>query len=43
VYVLGASVVFVVLALVAHTVAYFPIDLTITRTVQGYHGPAFDT
>ena len=41
-YVLGASVVFVVLALVAHTVAYFPIDLTITRAVQSYHGQTFD-
>jgi membrane-associated phospholipid phosphatase len=40
--VLGASVAFVALALVAHTVAYFPIDLTITRAVQGYHGPIFD-
>ena len=40
-YVLGASVVFVVLAVVAHTVAYFPLDLTITRAVQGDHGQAF--
>jgi undecaprenyl-diphosphatase len=41
-FVLGASVVFVVLAVVAHTVAYFPIDLTITHAVQAYHGPVFD-
>ena len=41
-YVLLASAVFVVLAVVAHTVAYFPIDLTITRAVQTYHGVPFD-
>jgi len=41
-YLLGASVVFVVLAVVAHTVAYFPIDLNITRAVQSYHGPLFE-
>ncbi len=41
-YVMGAAVVFVVLAVVAHTVAYFPIDLTITRAVQGDHGQLFD-
>ena len=41
-YVLGASAVFVVLAVVAHTVAYFPIDLAITHTVQHYHGAVFD-
>ena len=42
IYVLSASAVFVVLAVVAHTVAYFPIDLTVTRAVQSYHGAAFD-
>jgi membrane-associated phospholipid phosphatase len=42
IYVLGASAVFVTLAVVAHTVAYFPIDLKITRAVQSYHGAAFD-
>jgi undecaprenyl-diphosphatase len=41
-YVWVASLVFVVLAVIAHAVAYFPIDLTITRAVQGTHGPAFD-
>ena len=41
-YVLGAAVVFVVLAVIAHFVAYFPIDLTITRAVQAYHGQVFD-
>ena len=40
-YVLGASVVFIALAIIAHTVAYFPIDLTITHAVQSYHGAAF--
>src|SRR5437764_1563834 len=41
-YVLIASGVFVALAIIAHTVAYFPIDLTITRAIQSYHGVAFD-
>ena len=41
-YVLSASVVFVIMAVVAHTVAYFPIDLTITHAVQSYHGAVFD-
>ena len=41
-YVLGASAVFVVLAVVAHWVAYFPIDLTVTRAIQGTHGRLFD-
>ncbi|MEO5989035.1 MAG: phosphatase PAP2 family protein [Candidatus Eisenbacteria bacterium] len=41
-YVLTASVVFVVLAVVAHTVAYFAIDLSITKAVQSYHGVIFD-
>jgi membrane-associated phospholipid phosphatase len=41
-FVLGASAVFVVLAVVAHSVAYFPIDLTLTHVVQSYHGAAFD-
>jgi len=41
-YVLGASAVFITLAIVAHTVAYFPIDLTITHVVQSYHGAFFD-
>ena len=42
IYVLGAAVVFVALAVIAHFVAYFPMDLTITRAVQGYHGQLFD-
>ena len=41
-YVLGASAVFIGLAVVAHFVAYFPIDLTITHAVQSYHGAFFD-
>jgi len=42
IYLLFASLIFVVLAVVAHTVAYFPLDLTVTRAVQSYHGAAFD-
>jgi len=42
IYVLFAAAVFVALAVIARTVAYFPIDLTITRAVQSYHGPTFD-
>lgn len=42
IYVLIASLLFITLAVVAHTVAYFPIDLTITRALQSYHGAAFD-
>ena len=41
-FVLGASTVFIALAIVAHTVAYFPIDLTVTHAVQSYHGVVFD-
>lgn len=42
IYVFGAAAVFITLAVVAHMVAYFPIDLIITRAVQSYHGGAFD-
>ena len=42
VYVLGASAVFIALAVIAHFVAYFPIDLSITHAVQSYHGAFFD-
>jgi undecaprenyl-diphosphatase len=41
-YVLISSAGFVALAVVAHGVAYFPIDLKITRAVQAYHGAGFD-
>lgn len=41
-YVLVASVAFVTLAVVARTVAYFSIDLTITRFVQRFHAAWFD-
>jgi undecaprenyl-diphosphatase len=41
VYVLFASVGFVVLAVVARTVPYFSIDLSITRAIQSYHGAIF--
>ena len=40
-YVLGSSAVFIALAIVAHYVAYFPMDLRITRAIQSYHGHAF--
>jgi membrane-associated phospholipid phosphatase len=40
-YVLVASAAFVVLAVLAHTRAYFSLDLTITRFVQSYHGAWF--
>jgi membrane-associated phospholipid phosphatase len=41
-YVLMASGAFVVLAVGARLLPYFPIDLTITRAVQSYHGVVFD-
>lgn len=41
-YVLIASGVFVALAVIAHSVSYFPVDLTVTRAIQSYHGLAFD-
>ncbi|HEU4765290.1 MAG TPA: phosphatase PAP2 family protein [Candidatus Eisenbacteria bacterium] len=41
-YVLIASVVFVALAVGAHYVPYFRIDLLITRAFQSYQGEAFD-
>src|SRR5262245_46842021 len=40
-YVLVASATFVTLAVLAHTTAYFQLDLTITRFVQSYHGEWF--
>ena len=40
-YVFVAAAVFVTLAVLAHWVAYFPIDLRITRAVQAYHGDPF--
>ncbi len=40
--VLMAAAVFVVLAVIAHTVAYFPIDLTITHALQSYPGQSID-
>lgn len=42
VYVFLATAGFVALAVAAHFVPYFPIDLTITRAVQSNHGPALD-
>jgi len=42
-YVLMTSVAFVVLAVGARLLPYFPIDLKITRAVQSYHGDIFDS
>ncbi len=42
-YVLLASVGFVGLAVAAHFVPYFPIDLLVTRAVQSNHGPELET
>ena len=42
IYVLVASAAFVALAVVAHFVPYFRIDLAITRAIQSYHGVLFD-
>jgi undecaprenyl-diphosphatase len=41
-YVLAAASLFVILAILAHSVAYFPVDLRVTRAVQDFHGPGFD-
>lgn len=41
-YVLIAAAAFVALAVTAHFVPYFSIDLAITRALQSYHGGAFD-
>ncbi len=41
-YVLVAIVAFVVLAFLANTTLYFPIDLVITRTLQSYHSGWFN-
>lgn len=42
-YVLTAALVFVTLAVSAHVAPYFPIDLRITRAIQGFDGAAFET
>lgn len=41
-YVFGASVTFVALAVAAHSVPYFALDLKVTRAVQSLHFGAFD-
>jgi len=41
-FVLMAAAVFVALAVTAHYVPYFKIDITITRALQSNHGAAFD-
>jgi undecaprenyl-diphosphatase len=40
-YVLIASAVFVTMAVLAHTIGYFPIDLTFTRAIQLIQDPTF--
>jgi undecaprenyl-diphosphatase len=42
VYVVAAVVVLVVLSVMAHATAYFPIDLAITKAVQSFQSPALD-
>src|SRR5512135_460349 len=41
-YLIGAVAVFIVLAVLAKTVAYFTFDVTITRTLQTFHPGWFD-
>jgi undecaprenyl-diphosphatase len=41
-YVLIAIALFVALAVAAHFIPYFPIDLTVTHAIQSYHGAVFD-
>jgi len=41
-YLIGAVVVFLILAVLAHTVAYFTFDVTITREVQEFNAGWFD-
>jgi membrane-associated phospholipid phosphatase len=42
IFVLTSAVVFTALAVVAHFVPYFPLDLVVTRAVQTNHGAFFD-
>ncbi len=41
-YLIGAVVAFIILAVLAKTVAYFTFDVTITRALQTYHAGWFD-
>jgi membrane-associated phospholipid phosphatase len=41
-YLIGAVVAFVILAVLAKTIAYFTFDVTITRALQTYHAGWFD-
>ncbi len=41
-YLIGAVMVFIVLAVLAKTIAYFTFDVTITRALQTYHAGWFD-
>lgn len=40
-YLLGASAIFIMLAVLAHRSPYFPIDLTVTRALQRIENPVF--
>jgi undecaprenyl-diphosphatase len=42
-YLIAAIVLFAVLAVLAHTVAYFTFDLVLTREIQTFHGIGFST
>ena len=42
IYVLVASAAFIALAVAAHFIPYFKVDLAVTRFIQSYHGALFD-
>jgi len=42
-YLIGATVLFVILAILAKTIAYFTFDVTITRAIQTFHPGWFDS
>src|SRR5207248_10427524 len=42
IYVLLASAAFIALAIAAHYIPYFRVDLAVTRFIQSYHGAIFD-
>lgn len=41
-YLVVAIIIFAILAVLAHTIAYFTFDLTITKEIQAFHGVIFD-
>ena len=42
-YLVAAIIVFAILAVLAHTIAYFTFDLVITKDIQDFHGIIFDS